>query len=759
MKLSDKSTVALLSFLSFVFIFSACASNVKIQVALEPPKAIEPSDKFQAGVAKVDITPPPGYPMAGYSLFGRFSRGWWTRLYAKAIYLEDHDGNRIVLVSCDLQSIPAGLADKTAEIVQQLSESDSTFLGREQIILAATHTHLSPGNIFSSKLLNSQASMMAGFDQPLFDFTAYRIAHAIMMAIKSKKPATLKMATVDLPGLTRNRSLAAFQKNPEHEKQAILDQVSNPEKFFTPDLPAVVTSATAFQAVDPTLTVLSIDAKDTEAPIGVAAFYAVHNTAMGSETEVYSSDIFGVASTLVEQHLRSKAQGENAVVAIFNGPEADISPNWKKQDRHNTLEIGRGLAEGIIAGMNKDSETIHGDISYRYEVVKIADRQVQDLHNDAENLCVQEQSMWTAKKGYVGVATIGGAEDGRTPLYNFGLREGVTSQSCDSRQGFKLFGGDKILEIVLPDTKGWIPNLISAVIKEYVAKGQPDEIPLGVYSIGSVVLGTLPGEFTVALGRRITETLRKATGVERVLLVGLANEYLSYFTTPSEYNAQHYEGASTMYGQVAGLFVEQELARIAKLGKNTANYDREKTYIAGEKTPSGFGKIKMNDSWQMGEALSNLIQDSTGFAFRHFPQFIWWDKPVVLSNARAKVINPSAAVNSFVSIEEQKLQVCKPLAQQTKSLVSGVKLSYPESDAISLNFVTVIDSVSLDSQRSHAVWMVPSGMNLSQTVRFCVTTPDGRTIHSEPFQISDVLVGKKDPVIPIDEEKKTTKNR
>ena len=74
MKLNDKSTIALLSFLSFVFIFSACASNVKIQVALEPPKAIEPSDKFQAGVAKVDITPPPGSSYSGNSYISFFCR-------------------------------------------------------------------------------------------------------------------------------------------------------------------------------------------------------------------------------------------------------------------------------------------------------------------------------------------------------------------------------------------------------------------------------------------------------------------------------------------------------------------------------------------------------------------------------------------------------------------------------------------------------------------------------------------------------------
>ncbi len=55
-------------------------------------RAASPSGKFQAGAAKNDITPMPGFPMGGFSLAGKVSRGYWTRLYARAIYLEDEGG-------------------------------------------------------------------------------------------------------------------------------------------------------------------------------------------------------------------------------------------------------------------------------------------------------------------------------------------------------------------------------------------------------------------------------------------------------------------------------------------------------------------------------------------------------------------------------------------------------------------------------------------------------------------------------------------
>ena len=166
----------------------------------------------------------------------------------------------------------------------------------------------------------------------------------------------------------------------------------------------------------------------------------------------------------------------------------------------------------------------------------------------------------------------------------------------------------------------------------------------------------------------------------------------------------------------------------------------------------------MNDSWEIAESLSNLIQEEgTGFAYHNFPQFVWWDKPVVLTGSRAKVMTATEVVNPVVTIEKEKMQSCRPLTQQSKSPVSGANFSYPESDASSLNFVTVVDSVSDNSQRSHSVWMVPANMDLNQSVRFCVSTPYGKTIHSEPFQVSDVLDGTKDPVIPRDGTNMTSK--
>jgi neutral ceramidase len=49
------------------------------------------------------------------------------------------------------------------------------------------------------------------------------------------------------------------------------------------------------------------------------------------------------------------------------------------------------------------------------------------------------------------------------------------------------------------------------------------------------------------------------------VISGLANEYVQYFTTPEEYDRQHYEGGSTIYGTVSSNLIRAELVRLADL--------------------------------------------------------------------------------------------------------------------------------------------------------------------------------------------------
>ena len=66
------------------------------------------------------------------------------------------------------------------------------------------------------------------------------------------------------------------------------------------------------------------------------------------------------------------------------------------------------------------------------------------------------------------------------------------------------------------------------------------------------------------MGRRIAAELAEAFQPARVLLLGLANEYVYYFCTPEEFDAQHYEGSCTLYGQAAGALLLHDLKAVAE---------------------------------------------------------------------------------------------------------------------------------------------------------------------------------------------------
>src|SRR5262245_60038085 len=141
---------------------------------LKPPVARPVGAGLRVGSAKVDITPMPGFSMAGHGVAGKTSRGYWTRLYARVIYLEGDDSDSVVLVVCSLVGIPGGLADRVAEIVR--TTEGGQHIGRDQIVISATHTHHGPGNFFTAELYNAFAAKYAGFDQRLLEFFAQRIA-------------------------------------------------------------------------------------------------------------------------------------------------------------------------------------------------------------------------------------------------------------------------------------------------------------------------------------------------------------------------------------------------------------------------------------------------------------------------------------------------------------------------------------------------------------------------------------------------------
>jgi neutral ceramidase len=104
----------------------------------------------------------------------------------------------------------------------------------------------------------------------------------------------------------------------------------------------------------------------------------------------------------------------------------------------------------------------------------------------------------------------------------------------------------------------------------------PQILPIQILRIGQLVIAAGPGEFTINSGLRIRRSVAEALGglAEHVIFTGYANGYAGYVTTPEEYDAQLYEGASTHFGRATLPAYQQELAQLAddlRTGTPSAN--------------------------------------------------------------------------------------------------------------------------------------------------------------------------------------------
>ncbi len=560
-----------------------------------------------AGAARIDTTPPPGYPNGGDGPAASVARGYWTRLHARAFFFQDSEGRRLAMASCDLFAFPEGLHAKVA----QLLNTDWTRLRRigmenglptrekpipispDQLILAATHTHQGPGNFLTSKVYNEFGSLYSGFDGKLFDFLAERIAAAIAAAAsdaydayENRREAVtllthasadsfLHSATAESPAhrvpLTRNRMPFVFGLNPDRD--AVTDAI-NPSETCEPrqcadknGLPVPARAGAKdcepeygwddsakcprLRAVDPRLTVLEIRRGAKGKRIGVLVFFAAHPTVLQPDSPVNSSDFSGVAVRDLERR-----SDDGLVAGFFNGADGDIHMRRLRRDFREVIRLGKAFGANIQEVLDSTpalSRTDFKVVVSRREITDFAKPDPHDITKRLDRTAVCRDLSWNVAPLSVvpqyGVAGIGGGEGDRTILYDLGWREGVRGQPAQG-QGPKKPGLDSR---VLTDVR-----LTDVLVPP---DSFPQSLPVTYAEIADLRIGAFPVEFTTTMAYRIRKTLDLDGSCDPArpdargcfVLVGLANSYSSYVATPEEYVAQDYVGASTMWGPREGL--------------------------------------------------------------------------------------------------------------------------------------------------------------------------------------------------------------
>jgi len=710
---------------------------------VEPPAG---NGRLMAGAYQTDITPPPGFPMGGSSIAARFGRGYWTRLFARAFFFRDSAGQSVAFVSSDLNAMPGGLHARVGWLLRK----DGLNLSAENLVLAATHVHHGPGNFFSYKVYNDRGSPWPGWDKRLFLWLAEQIAEAIRGAARDAEggPTERRTRLVLRPGvvsgLLRNRAPEPFLLNADREEiiHAGPPPPPAPEKCPEP----FSQYCPRFRAVDESLTVLEVH-RDGEAEdsrhVASLVFLSVHPEAMSHETALYQSDFTGLAMTTLERR-------DNIVAGFFNGADGDISVRWNRQNRNEAVGFAGDLVQAI------DDLPPGRPLDPDLRVLAARAEILANPYSDSgfTGWCTNPHSgpersrLCLAATPIFGVATVGGGEDARTSLFDLGWKPGVRTQPREG-QGVKVGAFESVL---LPGI-----NLTSFVAPSCY---YPESFSVSLVSFGSgttpVSFSVLPGELTRAMWWRVRKALeQKFSALGHVVPIGLANDYIAYVTTPEEYGAQGYEGASDIFGPSTGDVLREvscELAQRLQPPVPSRRRVPERRFYPDWKTVS-FGPEWLGVAYDdPDEGLEPLIADDKeelerhwkDVPYRHWPRFEWRepDGDVWKAAANRSVRIVRAATGAVLEDEAagNLLTVYRNPPASGSAARTLLRPAHPKYVLRGSRYRPAKKTKGGKGGPASwvAIWLWTAAANRDEEYSFSVTLPDNSRVCSEPFTIRSV---------------------
>jgi neutral ceramidase len=500
---------------------------------------------FRAGVGKADIQPPTGYLMMGWARTDARTVGQHTRLFARALVLEN-DGRKVALVAADLNGIPGGMLEAAVKLVEDRGFS------KENVLVSASHTHAAPAGFYNFAGYNTAFpaltlrsllrhllfdpiktfKLIAGppADRTLYSFMVRRLARALERADDDLGPAAVGWGTAKLHGVTENRSIEAHLAN--HGLELDYDKGS-----------ADMDDDGVAHTIDPDVDVLRVDKlvdppgePPVQVPIGGWSTFANHGTANRYRFNVYNQDHHGSAIRVFEDEVRRRGDVPHTqeVVNVYgNADEGDMSAGLHHDGPAHADRVGRREAAAMLEAWREAGRRLSRQVPL-------------DLRWTRFCFCGQRTEGGAVdKRAVMGVPQLTGSEEGRGPLYDLTrrVREGDRGEP-DAPQGPKMpaLGGDVTGEV-------------------------PEAVPIMTVRLGDRLIVSVPGEITAEMGRRLGASVMTAvegSGIRDVVISGLANEYLSYFTTPREYDRQHYEGGATLFGRLASNLLAERLTDLAR---------------------------------------------------------------------------------------------------------------------------------------------------------------------------------------------------
>ena len=251
--------------------------------------------ELTAGVARVEITPPIGFPMGGYAARSGPSTGIHDPLYATALLLKT-DEVTVAIISCDLLSFPS---ERVVSLARERRLAD-------HVLIAATHTHSGP--------LTWEDKSWPRADRSWFTETEDKILRAIEAAAQQMFPARLSAGFGDIYLAHNRRKVGADGK--------VTMLWRNAERAAT-------------SPIDPSLGVIRVDDQSGK-PRAVVVNYACHAVVLGPDNRSISAEYPGYLARRLEREL------PGALCLFVQGGAGDINPYLDEQP---VAENGFGEAE------------------------------------------------------------------------------------------------------------------------------------------------------------------------------------------------------------------------------------------------------------------------------------------------------------------------------------------------------------------------------------------------------------------------------
>jgi neutral ceramidase len=289
---------------------------------------------YEAGVAKVDITPRKSIWMSGYGNRNKPSTGVLHPLWTKALAIRDTKKNTLVIVSTDLIGLPQSMTDAVSARVEK-----EYGIKRANLVYNSSHTHTGPyvrANLVTMFSFTPQ-------DQTNVEDYGRDLTDNIFNAIGS---ALARMEAVDIAYGTGSAGFAVNRRVP------------GPGGFKIGVNPKGPT--------DHTVPVLRVTSKRLGKPLAVIAGYACHNTTLTGEFYEMSGDYAGYAQIEMENN----NPGAVAMFLMLTG--ADQNPN-PRSSLALAKQHGKALADAAQRVLDTQGmmKRLDGEIAAAFELTKL----------------------------------------------------------------------------------------------------------------------------------------------------------------------------------------------------------------------------------------------------------------------------------------------------------------------------------------------------------------------------------------------------